>query len=94
VQRDGPLKLRLDLKQRGIDKGSVEDAVQSIDADTELDLARQALGRRAQHLTRTREDRPKEHKRLADFLARRGFGWETTRKVLAEVFSQDPEPED
>jgi len=78
---------RSELAARGVAKGDIEDALTGMGEIDELALARVALAKRARSLPDDKEERRKAYQRLANFLAGRGFGWEITRKALAEHFT-------
>jgi regulatory protein len=88
---EGIRKLRTELFQKGIAKDQIEAAVGAISEGDELGLARQALARKLRPLPEDKDARREEWRRLAGFLQRRGFNWETTKKALAAVFDADPE---
>lgn len=87
----GARKLRAELAQKGVAKEKIEKAVEGLTDEGELGLARAALAKKARALPADKEARREEWRRLAGFLQRRGFGWETVKKALAEIFDADPD---
>jgi regulatory protein len=81
----GKRRLTSDLYRKGVDKDTIEEAVASVDEDAEIALARAALRGRLKTLPTDPEALFAEKRRLASFLARRGFGWDTVSKVLREI---------
>jgi regulatory protein len=80
----GERLLAQELRQKGVDR----DVIASVLADTDLnehaaalELARKRLPRLASLDEQTRE------RRLSQYLARRGYGWDVIRPVLEEVLS-------
>jgi regulatory protein len=85
----GKRRLSSDLSRKGVDKETIEEAVASVDEDVELDLARAALRSKIKALPSEPEALFAEKRRLASFLARRGFGWDVVSKVLREIAPDD-----
>lgn len=77
----GEFLLRRELKQKGIGEAAIEDAVaeaysESSEREVALDLAKRRK-KRYQNL-----DEQKAKKRVADFLQRRGFGWDIVGDII------------
>jgi|SRR5579883_3271934 len=87
----GVRKLKTELYQKGVGKEQIEEAVGTVSEDDEADLARRALSKKLRPLPGDKDSRREEWRRLAGFLQRRGFGWDVTKKALAEVFEADPD---
>jgi len=81
--------LTAELRSRGISDTIIDEVVSAVFSEwPESELARQLAEKKARSL---RELPPaKARKRLADFLLRRGFSWETVREVLAELHWLEP----
>lgn len=82
----GSRLLRQELIQHGVDREIADKALEAIEVDEHqgaLELAR----KRARQLTK--HDPATRHRRLSDYLARRGFDWSTIRDVLRELGSED-----
>lgn len=68
----GKIALKIELKQKGVDREIIEKIInQQVD---ELALAKKAIKKKV-----------KGEQKISQSLARRGFSWETIRKVLAEI---------
>jgi regulatory protein len=84
----GARALRAELTQKGVDRERIDQALGAISADDEMALARNAvlskIGRGG--IPPDGPSRTAEYRRLAAFLQRRGFTWETVKTVLAEQF--------
>ena len=81
----GPRRVRHDLRRRGVARRHIEDAVAEVfDRDEALDTAREQAHKRLRRLQRE-EDPRRRRKKLFDFLVRRGFTYETARRVVDEV---------
>lgn len=79
--------LTLELRQKGVDQETIEDVL----ADAEVDERADALDLARHKATSYRALEPDvQRRRLAAFLARRGYGYDVIRPVLDEVL----EPED
>lgn len=85
----GTRHIKQQLRLKGVNETIVEEILkEQFGRDSELSLAREAA---AKHMRRYRVsgkkiERLKQQKRLADFLARRGFDWETVSSVVKEFF--------
>lgn len=78
----GKIVIRMELMQKGIDKETIEQVLSEGQAskETELDLAQKVVGKKLssfQHLSK-KEKRQK----IGNLLLRRGFDWETIRRVI------------
>ena len=67
----GKMGLRMELRRKGISEEIINGVLENLD---ELPLARKAMAKKI-----------KEEKRIAAFLSRRGFSWETIKIVLDGV---------
>ena len=83
---DKPMSRRMlafELRKKGVEEGVVESAVEEeYGVDSEVEVARRLLAKRMQRYT---GDPKRTKKRLADFLGRRGFGWDVISTVLREM---------
>jgi len=79
----GKFGLIMELRQKGIDQEMIDKAIEPIN---ELPLAEKTAKRKAKIL----KNLPKEkvYQKLSAFLARRGFSWETIKKVVAKELSK------
>ncbi|MCA1646933.1 MAG: recombination regulator RecX [Chloroflexi bacterium] len=81
----GARLLRAELRQHGIDAAAAE-AAAGTTAATAADDAYRAAQKRARQLTAADERAFKS--RLAQFLARRGFDWETIARVVNRLWGE------
>lgn len=87
-QPRGRRLLEQELRRKGIDREVARETVDGAEIDERaaaLELARDRLRRLAG------EDPATVRKRLADFLARRGFGWDVVRPTLDAVLGEASE---
>ena len=75
----GPLKLRAELRERGVEDDAIDEALASFDAEWERELATHAAASWRRSKPRGRRDA------LARHLGSRGFGAATIGAVLASV---------
>jgi regulatory protein len=81
----GPVRIRRELHQRGVDRGIVDDAIRSnIVDDDEAGAAREQAAKRWPRL-QSEADARKRRKKLFDFLLRRGFSFEVAAQAVEEV---------
>ena len=84
----GKRRLQSELRGRGVDKESVETALESVSEDDELRRAQEALEKRWKPgFTRARDsaEASRERTRMMGYLARRGFGARTIGQVLKQA---------
>lgn len=84
----GRRRLRQELRQKGISQDEGEAALAEYDADTELATAIETAARRLRQYppAATADEAARQRHRLAQFLQRRGFDWETTKTAVNRVF--------
>ena len=87
----GKSMLKQHLRQKGISKGIIEQVLSEMyekDSEDEyaLKLARHRLDRFRSSFMKL--ELMKQKKRLADYLARRGFDWETVSKVVERTLGE------
>ena len=76
-----------ELRQRGVDDETVQQAVDQLDRDDELAAARELVRRR---LAATRgEDPQRRVRRLAGMLARKGYGAGLSHQVIREALGAE-----
>jgi regulatory protein len=81
----GPQRLRHDLRRRGIHREDIEEALQQgLTAEDVLAAARTLAAKRWPRLADV-VDPAKRRKKLADFLHRHGFPFETVQQVVTEL---------
>jgi len=76
----GRNRIAAELRQKGVARDVIDEALKSVDPDTEMDLAL-AVGRRKMEQLRD-EDLYAARRKLGSLLLRRGFGGEVCVKVL------------
>jgi regulatory protein len=82
----GAAALRQELRQRGLDHETIAAALDAVD---QTEAAYRAAAPRAQRLSRQASADPALFQRkLSEFLLRRGFDRETTRKVTAQLMAE------
>jgi regulatory protein len=81
----GARLLRAELARLGVDRGPVDAAVGSVDGSAEADAYRAAL-RQANRLHGL--DQRSFATRLSQWLARRGFDWDTISPVVARLWAE------
>lgn len=80
----GKTMLKRELVNKGIDTETAENVLAEVETEAEAELALQLARKRVKHYQRLPV--PTAKRRLYGFLARRGFGSETIRQVLEQVF--------
>lgn len=75
----GPLRIRQELRQRGVEHSLIEQVLQ----DNEVDWAALALAQRRKRFGREPVSEPKAYARQSRFLAYRGFSHDQVRSALA-----------
>lgn len=86
----GRARIRWELRQKGVPNDVVEEALSAVDADTEHQSAMDAARRRWEK--DNDPDERSKRRRLASYLRRQGFGWDTITEVLNEL-SEGMEPD-
>lgn len=82
----GPLRVRRDLRRKGIDDAAVDRALEEVfsEADEMITTMRTLGRRRWEKLAREKDDR-KRRKKVYDYLVRRGFPYAEVLNVLEEI---------
>ncbi|PSQ83326.1 MAG: recombinase RecX [Bacteroidetes bacterium QS_7_67_15] len=80
----GPVRLRRELKQRGVDRHQIEDAMLLLDEEEVRDAAREHAQKRWPRLA-DEEDPRRRRQKLKGYLRRRGFSYDTIRRAADEV---------
>ncbi|HMB89633.1 MAG TPA: RecX family transcriptional regulator [Rhodothermales bacterium] len=87
----GPQRLRRDLQKRGVAARHIDAALEAmLEEDDVLDAARGHAEKRWPRLARE-PDPYKRRQKLTNYLRRRGFAYETIRRVVEEIAQQDEE---
>ncbi|HCE60973.1 MAG TPA: recombination regulator RecX [Janibacter terrae] len=79
----GKMRIRQELRQKGIDPETAEEALAEVSADDELEAARAVAAKRARSLEGL--ERVVAQRRLAGVLARRGFSPGVVMQVVQET---------
>ncbi|BDI29222.1 regulatory protein RecX [Capsulimonas corticalis] len=87
----GRRRISSQLYQKGVHKDTIGKALAEVTDDDEIELARAAARKKVRALSDDPEIARAERQRLIAFLQRRGFSWETCKRVADESFSP---PED
>jgi regulatory protein len=87
----GARALRWELRQKGLDETIINEALASSDLNEEDSAFR--VGAKQLSRLRSIEDRREFQQKLATYLARRGFGWETIRTVSEQLWEARNEPD-
>jgi regulatory protein len=83
----GPNRLAAELRQKGVDRDLIDQALEAVNPDVELDLALEVGRRKVEQLRG--EDVQSARRKLAASLMRRGFSWDICARVLDIVLSSD-----
>ncbi len=87
----GKRALQSELRAKGVEREVVERVLEDTDLDegnAALEIARKRLRSLSSY------DAETQRRRLSAFLARRGYGWDVVKPVLAELFSGDADDEE
>lgn len=97
VKPTGKRLIKFELKRKGIDKELIDEMFNSIEdiVHDELEMARSLVQRKInKYLPAGRQvkglDRQKIYQRLGGFLSRRGFDYDTIKKVIDEFVEKHP----
>jgi regulatory protein len=83
----GRTRIAAELRQKGVERELIEQALEPLDQERELDLAL-AVGRQKVEQLRG-EDVRAARRKLSSALMRRGFGWDVTARVLDILLRAD-----
>lgn len=75
--------LRMELAQRGVDRGIVDDAVRGVSRDAELDAARALIEKKARRIEGAPS--PDEERKLLSMLMRKGFSHSIIQQIREEL---------
>ncbi|MCE5313428.1 MAG: RecX family transcriptional regulator [Armatimonadota bacterium] len=81
----GKTRLAWELRSKGVDASTVEEALEGLDEDTQLQLAISVAEKR---LGKADRGDPNLKNRLSSLLRRRGFGWEVINKAIDELLQE------
>ncbi len=86
----GKGRLAAELKRKGVDRETLNAALEAVDEEAELERARAAARQKWRHESFVGLDRNEiqaEKRRCGDFLLRRGFAWPVITQVLQELLA-------
>lgn len=84
--------LTVELRQRGLDQETIQNALEDLDEAQEETLAYQAAQKQLRKLAEA--DLPEFRRKLGNFLARRGFGYGVIRTVVERTWKENHENND
>ena len=90
----GKRRLSQELFGKGVAKDQIAEAVERVSEDDELALARAAAKKKVRLVPTDRDALQDERRKLMGFLQRRGFGWETVKRVTREALPAPGDMED
>lgn len=85
----GPVRLRQELRRRGIGRLLIEDAMVLLGDAEVLEAARAHARKRWPRLAQREDDRHRRHQKLSGYLRRRGFSYDVIHRVIDEVEQGD-----
>ncbi len=80
----GRVRLAAELRQKGVSREQAEEALQDLDPETELEGALELARKRVSSYP---PEDPSSKRRLAAFLQRRGYGWDTIEQVFVRLYA-------
>lgn len=83
----GPNRIAAELRQKGVERELIEQALEPVDPELELALALKVGRKKVEQLRG--EDVPIARRKLASALMRRGFSWEVSARVLDILLRDD-----
>ncbi|MHB9037725.1 MAG: regulatory protein RecX [Armatimonadota bacterium] len=81
----GRTRLAWELRSKGVDASTVDEALENLDEDAELELARSIVEKKLEKADRSD---PNLKNKLGSFLRRRGFGWEVVNRVINDSLQE------
>lgn len=86
----GPMRIRSDLRRKGVKRGAVERAVEKVysEQDDVLERARE-MGKKRWNRLANEPDELKRKKKVYDYLARRGFSFDMVRRIVDGLAASD-----
>lgn len=92
-KRLGRTRLAAELRQKGVARDEVAQALADLDPASELaaalELARKRIPESERDELNTPAERAGAQRRLAGYLQRRGYKWEIIEQVFARIFAND-----
>lgn len=90
----GKRRLSSELFGKGVGKEQIAEAVGRVTEDDEMTLARAAARKKVRVVPTARDALQAERQKLMGFLGRRGFGWETIKRVTHEALPAPGDEDD
>lgn len=85
--RPKPIRvLKLELRQKGISTDTIEEALSCTETQNEVETARRVIAKKLDRYNKMPYEEGK--KRLSNFLAMRGFSWDTIKEIINELYSR------
>lgn len=87
----GRRRLRQELRQKGVDPDEGEAALSEYSPEDELETAMEVASRRLRQYppATNGDERTRQRHRLAQFLQRRGFDWDTTKTAINRLLQAE-----
>lgn len=86
----GPMRIRRDLKKKGVPPVAIEPALDELTASADLKAAAQAHAEKRWPRVAREEDPRRRKKKLSDYLRRRGFSYEIIRPIVEALEAEHP----
>ena len=87
----GPARLRQDLQRKGIDRSTIDAALDELTEAEDLGAEARTQAEKKWRSLRSEDDLRKRKKKTMDFLVRRGFGFDTAREAVDRIAEDDDE---
>ena len=87
----GPARLRQDLQRKGIDRSTIDAALDELTEAEDLGAEARMQAEKKWRPLRSEDDLRKRKKKTMDFLVRRGFGFDTAREAVDRIAEDDDE---
>lgn len=87
VNRCGKNRIKQNLYNKGIDRGTIDEVVSDIDSDVEFENAMYLAKKRYERVKN--EDRNKIYQKISQHLAYKGFDYSVIKRVLNKLLSFD-----
>ena len=85
--RVGSFRIAQELRRKGVDPDTIQDALSEMDEDAQLEQATELAVRQLKQI-RTDEDPRKTVQKLVSKLVRRGYSFELARKAVRQALSK------
>jgi regulatory protein len=86
----GRVRLAAELRQKGVDKEAVAEAIADVEPETEVEAAVELAGKRLREADFIDPGaRQAAKRRLSGYLQRRGYNWEIIEQVFVRLFANE-----